>query len=344
MNIMNIESIKMDRTAMPSITKVNNVWTWNDLIGSAMVRAGFGRDSYKVEPGLYALGEPDSDSDILVTANYKLTFDIVRRSLSELDVWLLVLDTKGINVWCAAGKGTFGTDELIRRIDATKLSQVVKHQRLILPQLGAVGVAAHKVKERTGFRVAYGPVRIADAKAFIEDGYKASETMRTVHFPFKERVKLTPVEFSMSFKYLIIGCMLLSILAGINNSGYSLTKLANEYLHIIALSTAAYLAGTLVAPSLLPWLPFKSFSLKGALTGLVVWLAFAAAWPFAGVFNAFSWLLLFVAVSSFLAMNFTGASTYTSLSGVKKEMKYAIPAQITLAIVGLGIFVVAQIL
>jgi hypothetical protein len=38
-------------------------------------------------------------------------------------------------------------------------------------------------------------------------------------------------------------------------------------------------------------------------------------------------LLVAAALSSFLGMNFTGASTYTSLSGVEKEMRLALPLQ-----------------
>ena len=70
--------------------------------------------AYTVEPGLYSVGNPGNDSPVLVSANYKLTFDVLRRNLAGLNCWLLILDTKGINVWCAAGKGTFGTDELTK--------------------------------------------------------------------------------------------------------------------------------------------------------------------------------------------------------------------------------------
>ncbi len=66
------------------------------------------RDDYRVVPGLYAVGSPDNNSDVLVSANYKYSFDMLRRELKDLNAWVLVLDTKGINVWCAAGKGTFG--------------------------------------------------------------------------------------------------------------------------------------------------------------------------------------------------------------------------------------------
>ena len=140
--------------------------------------------NYSVNPGLYAVGTPDKASPVLVTANYKMTFDVLRKELSGLDVWILVLDTKGINVWCAAGKGTFGTKELVHRIRVVSLEKIVNHKRLILPQLGATGVAAHKVKEETGFNVHYGPVRASDLKRFISDGYRADKEIRRVTFGF----------------------------------------------------------------------------------------------------------------------------------------------------------------
>ena len=65
--------------------------------------------NYKVDPGLYAIGNPNERSPVLVTANYKMSFDNLREALPGRDAWILVLDTRGINVWCAAGKGTFGT-------------------------------------------------------------------------------------------------------------------------------------------------------------------------------------------------------------------------------------------
>ena len=76
---------------------------------------------YLIAPGLYRIGKPEANSPVLVTANYKLTVDTVRRWLAGMNVWLLVLDTKGVNVWCAAGKGTFGTAELVRRIETARL-------------------------------------------------------------------------------------------------------------------------------------------------------------------------------------------------------------------------------
>ena len=79
-------------------------------------RTGAFRMKYSVAPGLYSIGGPDKDSDVFVSANYKLSFDMLRRELKGMNAWILVLDTKAINVWCAAGKRTFSADEIVKRI------------------------------------------------------------------------------------------------------------------------------------------------------------------------------------------------------------------------------------
>ena len=165
-----------------------------DILGAWMVRCGIRRANYKVLPGLYSVGKPDKNAPVLVTANYKLTFDSLRKELTNLNIWILVLDTKGVNVWCAASKGTFGTEELIHRVEAVRLSEIVKHRTLILPQLGATGVSAHEVGKKSGFHVIYGPVRACDVKTFLEAGMKATPEMRKIEFDFLDRLGLTPLD------------------------------------------------------------------------------------------------------------------------------------------------------
>ena len=92
-----------------------------------------------------------------------------------------MLDTQAINVWCAAGKGTFGTEELVRRIQAVGLRDVVNHRVVILPQLGAPGIAAHEVKKQSGFKAEYGPVRAADLPEYLKS-HEATPEMRRMHF------------------------------------------------------------------------------------------------------------------------------------------------------------------
>jgi hypothetical protein len=163
------------------IRKTSSTITWANRWDHWLARWRFKRTGHRVEPGLYALGGPAKDSPVFVSANYTLSFDDLRCALIGQSAYILVLDTKGINVWCAAGKGTFGTDELVQRIQTTRLADVVKHRVLILPQLGAPGVAAHEVQQRAGFKVEYGPVRAADLPAYLQT-HKATAEMRRVRF------------------------------------------------------------------------------------------------------------------------------------------------------------------
>jgi hypothetical protein len=284
---------------------------------------------YKVEPGIYAVGTPDGNSPVLVSANYKLTFDTLRSKLSGLDCWLLILDTKSVNVWCAAGKGTFGTDELINRIEQTGLSEIVKHRKLILPQLGASNMKAHEVMRQTDFSVIYGTVRAEDIKAFVAAGFQATKEMRTVKFTVWDRLVLTPVELVAAGKIslLVFGVMFLLNLFAASPFG----------LRDLVVYAGAVLVGTVITPLLLPRIPGKAFSFKGWLLGLI-WTA--AALRLFGWFSsdfgllAVGYLLLLPAVSAWFALNFTGSSTYTSPSGVLKEMKISLPFIVGASAVG----------
>ena len=79
----------------------------SDFLGAVMVRWGINRDNYRVNPGLYAVGTPGPESDVFVTANYKLSFDALRKNLAGLNGWILVLDTKGCKCLVCCRKGDF---------------------------------------------------------------------------------------------------------------------------------------------------------------------------------------------------------------------------------------------
>ncbi|MCX6582292.1 MAG: mercury methylation corrinoid protein HgcA [Candidatus Aminicenantes bacterium] len=318
------------------VPRVSTQLTGADKWGAVKARWGIGRMNYKVEPGIYAVGNPDENAIVLVSANYKLSFDALRKELAGLDAWILVLDTGGVNVWCAAGKGTFGSDELVRRIDITGLKEIVKHRKLIVPQLGAPGVSAHRVKGQSGFTVIYGPVRAADIPAFLRAGMRATPGMRRVRFSFKDRARVAPIELVQGAPKFLLIMAAFFLLSGFNSSGYSLNTAVPAGLRAVWALLLAYLAGAAAAPLLLPWLPGRSFSFKGFVIGVLFFgFAFFTALRGASPLETTAWFLLISSIASFLTMNFTGASTYTSLSGVKKEMRYAVPAQITAAAVGI---------
>jgi acetyl-CoA decarbonylase/synthase complex subunit gamma len=328
-----------------TIPAVSPVLTAYDMMDTILVRWNIGRMNYKVQPGLYAIGSPDSSSDVFVTCNFKLTFDQVRKALEGMNAWILVLDTRGINVWCAAGKGTFGTKELVNRIKKTGLESIVSHRRLILPQLGATGVSAHEVKSQSGFRVIYGPVRAEDIAAFMKNGMKATDEMRRVRFRLADRIKLIPVELSYGKYWVFIVPAVFFLLSGINPHGYSIDLAISGGLRALLILLVSYLAGLVMTPILLPWIPFRRFSLKGLVCG---WSATLILFFFGftgnNVLEIISWFLISGGLASFLGMNWTGSSTFTSLSGVQKEMKTALPMQIIMAAAGLVLFILSKII
>jgi len=359
-------------TSAGIIRQVATILDTADIFGAIRVRWMIGRNDYTVDPGLYAVGNPDDTSDVFVSANYKLSFDHLRKNLDGLKAWILVLDTKGVNVWCAAGKGTFGTAELVNQIRQTGLDRVVSHRRLIVPQLGATGVSAYQVKSLTssirqeslnrpnrtkpdfsaiganlkverGFSVTFGPVRAADIKSFVASGYITTPEMRKVTFNLYDRLKLTPVDVVYAGSKLLAAFVLILLLSGLNSSGINFNQAIDKGLPAILFITLAYIAGIILTPILLPYIPVRMFAFKGLITGFILAVVL-------GLFNLLgtgklsllAWFLLISAISSFMAMNFTGASTFTSLSGVKKEMRVFVPIQISLAGVGLVLIVLSN--
>lgn len=332
------------QTPVGDMPKISSDLGWPDHWGSVKARWGVGRMHYTVDPGLYALGEPNERSPVLVTANYKMSFDRLREALSNRHAWILVLDTKGINVWCAAGKGTFGTDELVRRVEFCQLNRVVSHRELILPQLAGPGVAAHKVKKFIGFKAIFGPIQATDLPAFLDAGMKATPNMRRKTFTMPERLVLIPVELVSALKWSLLILPAFFLLGGLGAPSGFWNGVLNEGLFAIFNLLGALLAGAVLTPILLPWLPGRAFSQKGLIMGLIITLFITLFGAFylnirKDYMNILAWFFLTPALSAYLAMNFTGASTYTSLSGVKKEMRWAVPLEIVGGVAGLTLWV-----
>ncbi|HTG02162.1 MAG TPA: mercury methylation corrinoid protein HgcA [Nitrospirota bacterium] len=321
--------------ALPNgpVYRVSPDWSRADFWGMVKSRTGAFRMNYSVPPGLYAMGDPVKESEVFVTANYKLTFDILRRELKDLDAWILVLDTKSINVWCAAGKGTFGTEELIRRVSSVKLDQVVSHRRLILPQLGAVGVSSGEVQKRTGFRVSYGPVEASDIPAYLAAGCRKTPEMSLMKFTLSDRLVLTPMELNPAMKKFPWIAAAILLVFGLQPSGILFRPAWSNGLPFLVLALVALVSGALVTPALLPFIPFRSFAVKGWIVGLLlIFLALTSGLATVqGPLLVAAIYALFPALSSYIALQFTGATTFTGMTGVKKELKFALPIDITIA-------------
>lgn len=345
---INIEYLVEDKVQLSvgKIKKISTSLTKKDILGSVGIRLNINRNNYAVEPGLYAIGNPNENSPVLVSANYKFTFDKLRKELVRLNLWLLIINTQGINVWCAAGKGTFSEQEILKAMTATKLDKVVKNKLLILPQLAAPGVSAYKITKYTGFKVIYGPVASEDIPEFLKKGYETTPDMRSVKFNILDRAVLTPVETIQSVKYfplVILLLLIINIIAGNRSNFLDLFNLSfiNSIPYLIAI-----LLGTVMMPIFLPIIPFKSFALKGATVGLI--------WSILTIYFNSTFLyidsllmisantLLLTSITTYLGLNFTGSSTYTSFSGVLKETIWAMPIVIVASVIGVILIIVSN--
>ena len=316
-------------TSAGKIPVVSTDLSGKDITGRWKARWGIGRMKYTIEPGLYAVGNPDSSSPVFVSANYKMSFDFLRKDLDTISGWILVLDTKGINVWCAAGKGTFGTDELIKRIALVHLGDIVEHRELIVPQLGAPGVAAHKVKKASGFNVNYGPVLSKDIAAYLADSKKKTDSMRRVPFTIKDRAALIPMELIPSLKLLPYIFFSLIVIQLIKYGNFA----AKDLLLLFPFA-GAIIMGTVLFQLLLPWIPFRAFVIKGWILGLL-WSYLVVSFMKFEHWQAVGWYFLLPPITSFLAENFTGSTTFTHLSGVKLELRYGLPVMLVSVITGI---------
>ena len=207
---------------------------------------------------------------------------------------------------------------------------MVSHRHLILPPLGASGVSALEVKEKSGFSVVWGPLRAADLPEFLKNGFKAGEKMRMVTFPLRERLVLIPVELVHVLLPMAVAAVLLFLIGGLFAS---------------TAAVAAILAGVILFPILLPWLPTPEFSVKGFILGGMVALPFvltilmgnpAVAW-WLRVGEGLIFPLAMPPVTAYLALNFTGSTPFTSKTGVRREIFAYTPIMAILFGIGIAL-------
>ena len=197
-------------------------------------------------------------------------------------------------------------------------------------------MAAHEVKKRTGFSVEFGPVRAKDLPEYLTIS-KATPAMRRVQFTLRDRLLLVPVEFIQFLLPLLLVAVIVYFTAG--------TRAAVG-------AVSAILAGVVLFPILLPWIPTHNFSTKGFILGGIVALPFFLItllanpefelWQRVGF--ALAYLLALPPVTAFIALNFTGATTFTSRSGVKREMFAYIPVMAWMFGAGIILSIICTVL
>jgi NAD-dependent dihydropyrimidine dehydrogenase PreA subunit len=107
-----------------------------------------------------------------------------------LNAYLVVANSRGVNVWCAAAGGLFTHHDVVSALKTSGIEGRVDHRTVILPQLAAAGIEAGEVRRRAGWEVVWGPASASGLPAFLQDGQQADASMRSVSFDWLQRVEM----------------------------------------------------------------------------------------------------------------------------------------------------------
>jgi NAD-dependent dihydropyrimidine dehydrogenase PreA subunit len=160
---------------------------------------------FPCKTGIVKIGNPDKNSPVFLTCNYLLTVERVKRSLKGMNAYLLIAKSNGINVWCASIGGHLTNHDVISILKTSGIEELVNHRKVILPQLSASGIQAKSLKEKTGWKVIWGPVYAKDIPTFVKNNYKKDSKMKEVKFPLIQRIEMA---LMWSFPFSVIVALL----------------------------------------------------------------------------------------------------------------------------------------
>ncbi len=167
-----------------------------------------------------------------------------------------------------------------------------------------------------------------DIKAYLNSGRRKTQEMREIKFSMLDRLILTPREIIPAINKFIIFAAIMLLFFGIQPTDI-LFKSAWVYGEtFLLLGLASIISGSFITPVFLPFIPFRSFALKGWITGMLLTALVIFQFNTPELKNILIFtaaVLFFPMASSYLALQFTGSTTFTNMSGVKKELKTALP-------------------
>lgn len=222
---------------------------------------------HRAETGLFQIGHPRKDSPVLLTGNFTETVRRLKRTLKGKNVWLLVANSKGINVWCAAGGGHLTHHDVISAILTSGADEKIGNHTVILPQLGATGIERQKVTEATGWKAIWGPARVEDLPAFLSKKHLATPSQRFMRFPLWERLEMAT---TWGVPMIVIGFIIFSLAGGLLTGLSVSIQAAFVSYGIFALLPKLYVKGNE------KWITFVGFTAAELLIGWLFLYSFSA--------------------------------------------------------------------
>ena len=140
--------------------------------------------------GLTRIGNPDRNSPVLLTGNFRLTVERLRRAIEGMDAYLLVANSRGVNVWCAATGGMLTNHDVVSVLKTSGIEDLVDHRTVILPQLAATGIEGRAIQHKAGWKVVWGPAYASAIPAFVRNRFKKTREMGAVAFEWPQRLEM----------------------------------------------------------------------------------------------------------------------------------------------------------
>jgi len=156
-----------------------------------------------VVPGLRRIGTPDRNSPVVVSGNFHLTVRRVEKAMAGCNCYLLVVQSKGINVWCASAGGEMNTHSIITALKISDIASLVDHRELILPQLSAAGIDTKLLQKASGWQGKWGPVYAGSLPEFIAGGLIKTQDQCRVRFDLAFRMEML---LAMNFLLWLLCC------------------------------------------------------------------------------------------------------------------------------------------
>ncbi len=127
-----------------------------------------------VEAKLYEVGGVSSNSPLIVTTNFSLTYFTVEGEVtnSKIPTYISVVETEGLGVLNAYAGDKWSAEKIGKTLEEQKVKEKVSHNSIIIP--GLVAVFRAELEEDFGWKVLVGPEEAARIPAFLKNKWKVN--------------------------------------------------------------------------------------------------------------------------------------------------------------------------
>jgi acetyl-CoA decarbonylase/synthase complex subunit gamma len=121
-----------------------------------------------VEPKLYSVGAVNTESPLLVTTNFSLSYYSVEGEVeaSRVPAYILAVDTEGTSVLTAWASDKFNADTINKAMKKAEVDAKMPHHTLVLP--GLVAVLSAGVEDESGWKVQIGPKEASGITGYLK--------------------------------------------------------------------------------------------------------------------------------------------------------------------------------